>query len=97
MYPINQHYEWDEKKAWRNLLKHGVSFRKATGIFDDPHAITIDDIAHSTRHEPREQRMGRAAAGILVVVFTRRGTRIRIINARKATKDERRFYEEAKG
>jgi uncharacterized protein len=96
MYPINQRFEWDEKKAWRNLLKHGVSFRKASGVFDDPQAIALDDMTYSTRDEVREQRMGRSAAGIVVVSFTRRGLRIRIINARKATQDERQFYEENK-
>jgi len=87
-------FDWDDKKAKRNLKKHGVSFEEASTVFRDPLARTIDDPLHSDEEdrfvslgESRRQRL-------LVVVFTERGGKIRIISARVATRHERKDYEE---
>ena len=74
-----------------NLQKHGVDFADATAVFSDDYALTIPD------DDPDEERLvtiGVDALGrILVVVYTWRGKRIRIISARKAESHERKQYE----
>jgi len=87
-------FEWDENKAIANESNHGVGFDEASAVFDDPLSITIPDPAHSIR-EFRYIQLGESSAGrLLVVVFTERGTKIRIISSREATKAERKQYEE---
>ncbi len=87
-------FEWNPVKAAANLRKHGVSFREATTVLADPLSITIIDPDHSD-NEQRYIDIGMSASGrILVVVYTERGDRIRIISCRKATPVERRKYEE---
>lgn len=85
-------YEWDEVKAKRNLRNHGVDFADAATVFEDDLALTTSD---DTRGEERFVTLGLDALGRhLVVVYTWREGRIRIISARKASKAERRRYEE---
>jgi len=87
-------FEWDERKARSNLGKHGVSFEEAATIFGDRLSLTIPDPEHSLMEE-RYITMGKALTGkLLVVVHTDRGDNIRIISARRASRRERRFYEE---
>ena len=84
-------YEWDPAKAKANLRKHGVEFADAVTVFADPLAATRAD------DDPDEERfvtLGLDAGGqLLVVVYTWRGSDIRIISAREATRRERREYE----
>lgn len=83
---------WDPKKAAANLLKHKVEFSHAATVLDDPLAVTIEDEDHE---EHRFITMGADATGrILVVVYAHSGQAIRRISARKATRAERRTYEE---
>lgn len=91
-------FEWDTDKARRNRIMHGVSFKQAVTVFDDPFAWTEEDLESSSPEELREQRLGKSDVGVLLVVFTIRepGTICRIISARKATSRERRLYEEYK-
>lgn len=87
-------FEWDQKKAKNNLAKHGVSFEEAATVFGDPLSITIEDPDHSIA-EQRFITIGRSAQQkILVVIHTDRDLNVRIITARKATKLEKRKYEE---
>jgi uncharacterized DUF497 family protein len=87
-------FEWDEGKARRNRRKHGVSFEEASTIFADPLSVTIPDPLHS-EEEDRFVIVGESNRGrLLVVVFTERGERIRLVSARVATRGERRKYEE---
>jgi uncharacterized DUF497 family protein len=82
------------RKARSNLAKHGVGFEEVTTIFRDPLSLTIPDPDHSLV-EMRYVTMGRAFTGkLLVVVHTERGDNIRIISARRASRRERKFYEE---
>ena len=91
---MNLRFEWDEMKAVANARKHGLSFEEATTIFSDPNTITIFDVEHLDE-EDRFIDIGLSASGrILVVVYTERGTRIRVISCRKATPAERRQYEQ---
>lgn len=87
-------FEWDEVKAKSNLKKHKVGFEEGKTIFNDPFLFTFPDNAHSTNEE-RFINIGISASGhILVLTHTERKDKIRIINCRKATARERRFYEE---
>ncbi len=86
------YFEWDKRKAALNLKKHGIDFSDAAAVFYDEMAITIPDAFVG---EERFVTLGMdTLARILVVVYTWRGNRIRIISARKATPGERREYEE---
>jgi hypothetical protein len=87
-------FEWDEEKAEINLRKHKVGFEEAKTVFSDPLSITIDDPDHS-KEEQRYIDIGKSASGkLLVVVYTERGSKTRIISCRRATPTERRKYEE---
>ena len=87
-------FEWDSRKARSNSAKHGVGFEEATTIFGDPLALTIPDPDHSWV-ETRYITMGRAFNGkLLVVVHTERSDNVRLISARRASRRERRDYEE---
>jgi uncharacterized DUF497 family protein len=82
------------KQGHVNESKHGVGFDEASTVFDDPLSITIPDPAHS-RKEFRYIQLGESSVGrLLVVVFTERRTKIRIISSREATRTERKQYEE---
>jgi hypothetical protein len=88
-------YEWDPKKAKTNQRKHGVSFAEAASVFLDPLAVTFPDPDHSGE-EFREITIGRSARQKVVFLsHTRRGDRTRLISARKATRRERKQYEES--
>ncbi|MGK7893279.1 MAG: BrnT family toxin [Xenococcus sp. (in: cyanobacteria)] len=87
-------FEWDENKAESNWHKHGITFEQALTVFADPYLLFTEDTKYSEQ-ESREWAIGEAENGsIIVVVFTMRDQNIRIISARKATKRERRRYEE---
>lgn len=87
-------FEWDPKKAESNQETHGVVFQEALTVFADPLARIFEDEEHS-EDEPREIIIGHSMKRRLVLVcFTVRGRRIRIISARKATPLERKDYEE---
>lgn len=86
--------EWDAEKARTNLKKHRVTFEEASTVFGDPMSVTVRDPDHSVE-EPRFVDVGRSHSGrLLVVAYTERGSRIRIISARIATRREKRLYEE---
>jgi uncharacterized protein len=87
-------FEWDLKKANANLRKHGVSFDDAQSVFADDNALLIDDPDHSDE-EDRFVLLGLSRSLRLLVVvhcYRAEGRVIRIISARKADADERRFY-----
>lgn len=86
-------FEWDRKKAKKNLKKHKVSFEEAMTVFYDPLSATFDDPDHSV-DEQRLITVGYSPHGCLLVVsHTERGKAIRIISARTATSHERRRHE----
>jgi len=87
-------FEWDADKALENVRNHnGVRFEESRAVFDDPYATTISD-DESDPYEKRFVSMGMGALGrVLVVVYTHRGTNIRIISARLAVPRECAEYE----
>ena len=96
---VTYHFDWDPAKARANATKHGVTFRAATSIFRDPLALTVYDNEHSEAEE-RWVTLGQAENGqYLVVIHTWRQLRlieiaVRLISARKATKEEIQNYQE---
>ena len=87
-------FDWDPTKAKVNLAKHGVSFEEAVTVFGDPLGRITDDSRHSETEE-RYVLLGQSARRrLLAVMFTERGQAIRLVSARKATRRERRKYEE---
>jgi uncharacterized DUF497 family protein len=87
-------FEWDQNKAINNIDKHDVSFPDAATVFDDSLSVTFPDPDHSIG-ESRYVIIGMSVSGLLLVVsHTDRDNCIRIISARKATRQEKRFYEE---
>ncbi len=87
-------FEWDPRKAKLNLRKHRVSFEEATTAFRDPLSATAPDPDHSSS-EHRFVTFGVSSKGrLLTISHTERGESIRIITARRATKEERNIYEE---
>ena len=90
-------FEWDPKKAETNLIKHKVSFEEAMTVFADPLARIFPDEEHSVG-ELREIIIGHSARHRLILVnFTSVNDRVRIFSGRKATRWERKDYEENVG
>jgi len=88
-------FEWDSTKAEENLKRHGVTFEEALTVFANPLARIFDDPDHST-DESREIVVGHSQKHrLLLVSFTQRSAKVRIISARKMTKRERADYEQS--
>ena len=93
-------FEWDEAKNRSNQRKHGIDFKTARYVFDDPHCITF--VERITAGEERWHAIGSLEnIIIIVVVHTYREEApdeiIRIISARRATRHERGLYAKANG
>jgi uncharacterized DUF497 family protein len=83
-------FEWDPAKAATNVVRHGVTFEQAKGVFVDHKAIEALD--ESSTEEERWRLLGRSDVGILMVIYAERRGKIRIISARPADKRERKNY-----
>lgn len=90
-YHCSVRYEWDPAKAASNARKHGIRFADAVAVFSDEQAVTVED------DDPDEERfitLGMDGFGrVLTVVFTWRADTIRLISARRATRNERKQRE----
>ena len=85
-------FEWDSEKARANAQKHGVTFIEASEVFDDNRSSSVRDPDHSAG-ENRYLIFGMSKSGKhLVVSYTERSDRIRLISARQMTPRERRAY-----
>jgi len=86
-------FDWDQWNVQKNESKHGVSRLEAESAFYDPHYRLFEDQRHSSRNEARYILYGRSLeARVLMVGFTRRGRKVRIITARPASRKERRIH-----
>jgi uncharacterized DUF497 family protein len=86
-------FEWDDRKAAQNIVKHGVPFEYAARVFLDPRRLDRED----TRRDYREERrlmLGKIEGRLFVVAYTTRDKVIRLISARKANEREQRRYDE---
>ncbi|GBR73216.1 toxin BrnT [Candidatus Termititenax aidoneus] len=88
---FNRSFEWAESKERENIRKHGVYFKDAGLVFDDPYCLKRYDCKHSLS-ENRYQLLGRVGRMLFVVYTLRKNKWIRIISARLATKKERKIY-----
>ncbi|HLH91593.1 MAG TPA: BrnT family toxin [Xanthobacteraceae bacterium] len=92
-------FDWDQAKAASNIAKHGIAFEEAMAVFRDPLARTILDPDHAPGEE-RWVTLGEVSSGnLLVVVHTwqdidRDRSLVRIISARRPTRNEARRYRE---
>jgi uncharacterized protein len=83
--------EWDPAKARENIRVHGINFAVAAGVLEDDHALTIEDI--DAEGEQRFRTLGMDGLGrLLVVVYTYRGEKIRLISAWKASRKQEKHY-----
>ena len=88
------HFEWDENKNAINIKKHGLSFETATEVFYDEDAVLFDDPDHSVGEE-RFLIIGMLRSSKICIVshcYRDNDNVIRMISAREATKNEKRFY-----
>lgn len=86
-------FEWDETKNQTNICNHGVSFETARRIFEGPVFRWLD--VRRDYGEDRYISVGSIGAGVLLVVaYTERNRRIRLISARPASRKERQAYHE---
>lgn len=84
-------YEWDESKRQANLAAHGLDF-VAVASFDWESAFVAEDVRQEY-HEKRYIALGLLGERLTVLVFTMRGSHIRVISFRKANRREARWYE----
>ena len=85
-------FQWDSDKAQSNRQKHGIAFEEAAEVFFDPFHQTGNA---STDDEQRDFILGYSLSQrILMVVYVERDEWTRIISARRATRRERKLYEE---
>ena len=88
-------FDWDQWNIQKNEIKHGVSRLEAESAFFDVNYLLHNDVKHSSKEEKRYILYGLGIENrILMVAFTLREHRIRIITARPASKKERQLYEE---
>jgi uncharacterized DUF497 family protein len=87
-------FDWDPRKARSTLGRRGIGFEQAASVLDDWRQVTIEDVEHSS-DEQRWRTIGLSdQARVLVVTWTVRGGKVRVISARRATKRERNAYED---
>ncbi|MBE9527232.1 MAG: BrnT family toxin [Proteobacteria bacterium] len=90
-------FNWDDNKNKTNLAKHGISFGAASLVFDDPCALSKQE--RYKDGEERWQTLG-LINGVVVLLVAHTFQEqdeveiVRIISARKATRQERKYYEQ---
>ena len=88
-------FEWDNKKNISNKEKHKIGFEEAVLVFDDPFHIELYDNTHSDK-EDRFLAIGTVLNVLIVlVVYTGKNEKVRIISARPATNREKELYYDA--
>ena len=88
---IKVQYEWDERKRRENLKRHGLDFRDAAKVYEQPLKMTIDS---RKRGEDRKIDIAPFEETLMVMtlVYVERGPSVRIISLRRASRKERSFY-----
>ena len=87
-------FDWDQWNVQKNELKHAVSSDEAESVFGDPNLRIYKDLKHSSLLEQRLIAYGRSFEDrVLMLGFTVRRQKIRIITARPASRKERDVYE----
>jgi uncharacterized protein len=87
-------FEWDKEKQEFNLAKHEIDFVDAVKIFEDPDRVELESARNG---EKRYITIGIVNNIVMLVVYTWRSEKKRIISARKASKNERNTYHILRG
>ena len=87
----DERFEWDDDKAASNLAKHKIGFDDAQLVFDDPGSLDEPDDSMDYG-EQRFKSIGMANARLIVVFYTLRDERVRIISARRPSRKEQQDY-----
>lgn len=91
----DRRFEWDVDKDQQNFIKHGIRFNEVIRVFDDPYFMSDYDLEHSgdeDRYVGLGLIVGKTEKLLVVVSFTNRRLRTRLISARSAGKLEERIY-----
>jgi uncharacterized DUF497 family protein len=97
VYDSFEGFQWDEGNRNKNVIKHNVQNWECEQVFFNQPLLVLDDLGHSAVEE-RWAAFGRTDSGrLLVIIFTRRGSLLRIISARGMNPKERAYYEEYSG
>jgi uncharacterized protein len=88
-------FEWDESKNRRNLAKHGIAFEDVLSVFGNREALALED-KRRDYGEPRYVVLCPLQDVLVHVTYTLRGGNIRLISARRASRREKRDYEQRK-
>ena len=87
-------FDWDQWNIQKNEEKHGISRLEAESTFFDQELKIFEDIKHSSSKERRWICYGKSGYhNILMIAFTLRNKKVRIISARKASRKEHKIYE----
>jgi uncharacterized DUF497 family protein len=87
-------FDWGQWNVQKNEVKHGISALEAETVFYDKSLVLFADIKHSTPNEKRWIAYGTSGYhNILMIAFTVRSDKIKVISARKASNKERQIYE----
>ena len=90
-------FQWDDGNRNRNLIRHDVQHWECEQVFFNQPLLVLDDFGHSAT-EKRWAAFGKTDSGrLLVIIFTQRGSLLRVISARGMNHKERAYYEEYKG
>jgi uncharacterized protein len=84
-------YEWDEDKRLSNLERHGLDFRSAYLVYENPSKLTLKS---RYSHEPRLVDIAEVEGRAVVLVYTLRSETVRCLSFRYAKRKERRIYDE---
>jgi hypothetical protein len=90
---VSGSFEWDSEKDETNRRKHGIAFKHAATLFEEPYLRVLS----TDMREERWVALGRADGQIIAVIYTERNGRIRIISARMARRHEREIYKDRIG
>ena len=94
--PSVSSFEWDRGNEQKNWLKHKVTGEEAEEAFDDENRLLFEDVKHSTIQEQRFILFGKTQEDRrLVIAFTMRIEKVRIISARPMNRKEAIVYEKA--
>ncbi len=89
-------FDWDEGNIYKNEEKHGLNYKKIEEVFFNEPLLIVEDFIHS-KFECRCIAFGKDnSKRKIVVIFTVRNNKIRVISAREMTRKEKRFYENNK-
>ncbi len=89
-------FEWDQGNIGKNKKKHKAEDQESEEVFFDENKVTFSDVLHSAENEERFRIIGKTKKGrLLLIVFTKRDNKIRIISARDVNRKEVPLYEKA--